>query len=138
MKEWTVEFFEDLQGRRPVEKWLESLTDLKREAAVAAIQIILKSRGIDLIQTKWLKPLGSGLFEFRIRHSALQIIQLYQMSGYEGKQIREKVLLRIFLTFHGERLIVLLGAYDKSKDTSPRNQSRQIALSRKRLKEFKN
>lgn len=112
IKEWAIEFFEDLQGRRPVEKWLKSLTDLKREAAVAAIQIILKTRGIDLIQTKWLKPLGSGLFEFRIRHSALQIIQLYQMSGYEGVQIREKVLLRIFLTFHGERLIVLLGAYD--------------------------
>lgn len=38
---WTVEFFEDDQGRQPAREWLKSLDSAKRAAAIAAIEVFL-------------------------------------------------------------------------------------------------
>jgi len=77
---WRIEFYEDAQGRRPVEKWIDGLSDQK---AVAAI------------------------------------------------------LLRVFVAFEGEKLIVLLGAYDKGKSDKQSFQQAQIEIARKRLRDWK-
>ncbi len=138
MNNWSVEFYEDSAGRRPVEKWLDSLSDVKREAAIAAIQIVLMKHGLSLIGTKWLKALGGGVFEFRIRHSAVQIKQMYELGGYEGRNFKLDLLLRIFVTFHENQIVLLLGAYDKGGQDSANYQQKQIQISRKRFKEFGN
>lgn len=48
-----------------------------------------------------------------------------------------EVLLRLFYLAHGQRIILLLGGYDKGKDTSPRRQAREIEQARRRQRSFK-
>ena len=137
MKDWSIEFYEDEAGKRPVESWMDSLSEIKRAAAIAAIQIILKMQGIELRNTKWMKPLGGGLFEFRIRHTGPQISRMYGFSGHEGRNLKLGLVLRIFLAFEVDQVIILLGAYDKGQKDSIRNQQKQIEISRKRLRAWK-
>jgi hypothetical protein len=49
----------------------------------------------------------------------------------------EAILLRIFVAFEGEKVVVLLGAYDKGKNDKQGFQQAQIEVVRKRLKEWK-
>jgi hypothetical protein len=44
--------------------------------------------------------------------------------------------LRVFCHAHGQKLILLLGAYDKAKDASAKRQEREIAAARARLSEW--
>lgn len=128
---WRVYFFEDDDGRQPVKEWLTSLGSSKRAAAIAAIEILLAEQGQDVCGGEHGKHLGDGLFEFRVRHEA-SIIR------GEGKGKRgNSVLLRIFCHAHGDRLILLLGGYDKGASPSAKKQQREIAKARKRLRTFK-
>ena len=47
-----------------------------------------------------------------------------------------KVLLRVFFHAHGDKLILLLGGYDKGKDPSKKRQKREIEEARRLLKQF--
>ncbi len=42
VRDWLIEFYEDEAGKSPVKSWLDSLSDIKREATIAAIQISRK------------------------------------------------------------------------------------------------
>ena len=134
---WNIQFYEDAQGRIPVEKWIDGLSDQKAEAVIMALKEVLAVNGIMLASGAWLKSLASGLYEFRMRHSASEIQAMYKTAnrGLEGKG--EEILLRIFVAFEGERIIVLLGAYDKGKKDKKSFQQAQIEVARKRLKEWK-
>jgi phage-related protein len=131
---WNVEFFSDDGGRRPVREWLASLEPAKRNAAIAAIEIQLAELGLDVCATEHGKQLGEGLFEFRIRHDEGVI---RRKAGGKGGSSGEKVLLRIFCHAYGEKIILLLGAYDKGADPTPRRQQREIDTARRRLRSFK-
>ncbi|MGA2455894.1 MAG: hypothetical protein ABSG93_20520 [Solirubrobacteraceae bacterium] len=132
--EWTVEFFEDDTGRQPAREWLQSLDSSKRAAAIAAIEIYLEDLGLDVCETEHGKQLGTGLFEFRIRHDETVIRgKAGEVSG--GK--RSEVLLRIFCHAHGQKIILLLGGYDKGVASSKRRQDREIEIARGRLRSFK-
>jgi putative component of toxin-antitoxin plasmid stabilization module len=48
-----------------------------------------------------------------------------------------KILLRVFCHAHGDRIILLLGGYDKGERPSARHQQAQIELARTRLKDWK-
>ena len=134
---WRIEFYEDAQGRKPVEKWIDGLSAQKAEAVIVALQEVLGVNGITLASSAWLKSLGKGLYEFRIRHSASEIKSMYKAAnkGLEGGA--EAILLRIFVAFEGEKLIVLLGAYDKGKNDKQGFQQAQIEIARKRLRDWK-
>jgi hypothetical protein len=134
---WKIEFYEDAQGRRPVEKWIDGLNDHKAEAVVVALQEVLAVNGISLASGAWLKPLGSGLYEFRIRHSASEIQAMYKAANKGLVGAVEAILLRVFVAFEGQRLIVLLGAYDKGKNDKQGFQQAQIQIARKRLRDWK-
>ena len=134
---WNVEFYEDAQGRRPVEKWLDRLSDQKAEAATIAVNQVLAMNGMALASTAWLKPVGSGLYEFRIRHTKTQIQNMYAAANQVVPSEVTSVLLRIFVAFEGDRVILLLGAYDKGKNDSASFQQEQIGIARKRLKDWK-
>ena len=134
---WTIEFYEDDQGRRPVEKWIDGLSIQKAEAVIAALQEVLAVSGINLTSGAWLKSIGRGLYEFRIRHSASEIQAMYKVVNKGLAGGAEAVLLRIFVAFEGEKVIVLLGAYDKGKNDKQGFQQAQIEVARKRLREWK-
>jgi hypothetical protein len=44
-----------------------------------------------------------------------------------------KVLFRVFFHPHGDRVLLLLAAYNKAKHPSPSYQDKQIKLAKKRL-----
>lgn len=137
MENWTVEFFEDAWGRMPVMRWMEKeLDEFQRVAADAAITRILTKEGINLAGTQWMKPLGDGLYEFRVRHTSEEINSLYKPSS-KANGVHRPLLLRFFLSFHGKKIILLLSAYDKGKASSKHRQQSEIEIARKRLKAWR-
>ncbi len=137
---WQIEFYETPDGRVPVEEWLEGLNSTKRRAAAAGLEMVLAVDGPAGCASPWGRHLGQGLFEFRLRHSGQEIRSI--RGGPSASNVGlatppEKVLLRIFCHAHGDRVILLLAAYDKGRDPSPRRQQRVISEARKRLREFK-
>ena len=50
---------------------------------------------------------------------------------------RADVLLRVFRHAMGDRVILLLGGYDKGGDPSPRRQAREIEVARRRLADYR-
>lgn len=136
---FTIEFFEDADGRSPVEQWMDSdLTELELAALLAGLEHVLSHRGVEVCATEWGKQLGEGLFEFRIRHTAAEIVGMFAAgSEPHDRKKRGKVLLRVFCHAYGAKVVLLLDGYNKAADPSERRQQREIALARKRLAEFK-
>jgi phage-related protein len=132
-----LRFYEDEQGRSPVLRWLrEELTPTQRRAIGVAMAEILQAEGVGVCRTGYGKQLGDGLFEFRLRNDAAEILRSL------GKPARmetagERILLRVFCHAHGDRIVLLLGGYDKSTDPSPKRQQREIATARKRLADYR-
>jgi hypothetical protein len=97
----------------------------------------LEVRGIELGSTPWLKALGEGLFEFRVRHDAATIERTYGSTSHPSSPTQHKILLRLFIHFHGNKVILLLHGYDTGDDDSPRKQNKEIQEARKRLANWK-
>lgn len=110
-------FYVDANDRQPVRAWL--LTELsakQRRTVGAAMHQILQQQGIAVCGTIFGRQLGGALFEFRLRDGSL--------------------LARIFCHPFGDRVILLLAAYDKGRDPSVGRQNREIRLARSRLTEW--
>ncbi|MCA1846509.1 MAG: hypothetical protein LC792_25605, partial [Actinobacteria bacterium] len=122
---WVLEPFEADDGTVPFERFLGRLSDFKFAALDAAITRVLGGRGLDLARTEWLKALGEGLHEFRVRHDADEIAQMFGGEVASGAGASEAVLLRVFVHFHGAKVILLIGGYDKGGDPSERRQQRE-------------
>lgn len=137
MTAWTPEPFEADNGTVPYEQFVDDLSDFKFVAVDVAVQRVLCVRGLDLARTEWLKPLGEGLHEFRVRHDANEITRMFGGDDPEAVGRPEKVLLRVFVHFYGDKVILLLGGYDKGRDPNERRQEREIAQARKLLRQFK-
>lgn len=136
MSDWQIEFYEDENGKRPVEKWIESLDDSKLASIDMANRTFLKEQGIELLNSSWFKSVGDGVYEFRIRHTALQIERLYKQKSVKEVAPKSPILLREFVAFRKGRVVILLAAYDKGKDPSEKTQQKQIALAKKRLRDW--
>lgn len=131
MGEWTVEH-EDA-----FERFYLGLPEYKQAVLEAAITHVLAVRGIDVCRGEWGKPLGNGLYEFRVRRSLQAIL------SEAGEPIPPdlvaadvQVLLRVLCTFHGDRIVLLLCGYDKGTDPSSKRQSREVTKARKLLAEW--
>lgn len=134
---WTAEPFEADDGSIPFQKFVNDLSDFKFVALDTAIDRVLSERGIDLARTEWLKPLGEGLHEFRVRHDAGEIAKMFGGEAQAATSRREAVLLRVFVHFYGTKVVLLLGGYDKGDDPKARRQRREIAQARMLLAQFK-
>jgi len=134
---WTPEPFEADDGTVPYERFIATLSDFKFIALEAAIDQVLSVRGIELARTEWLKALGQGLHEFRVRHDAEETCHMFGGNPSVADGPNEKVLLRLFVHFHGTKVVLLLGGYDKGADPKPRRQQREIAEARRLLAQFK-
>jgi hypothetical protein len=94
---------------------------------------VLEVHGIGLASTPWLKALGDGLHEFRVRHDASTIEGLAGHEPADGLPTQKKILLRLFVHFHGNKVVLLVHGYDKGSNDSPRQQGKEIQEARKRL-----
>ncbi len=138
---WTVRFYKDKEtGEEPCREWLDELGETDRPkqlAALAAIERVLKIKGTDVCETEWGKNLGSGLYEFRIRHSLASVQGMFPLPGdwaagdADTDGGRGTILLRIFFTTYGSHVLLLCSGYDKRRDPSKRRQRAEIAQARK-------
>lgn len=133
---WTVEFYDDEEGAEPIRKWLDGLSATKHDAVVVALTNVLARRGPDVCESEWGKSLGEGLYEFRIRHTAEETAAMFA-GGKRGEKKGSAIVLRVFFHAHGQRIILLLGGYDKGRDPSERRQQREIKAARRRLDDFR-
>jgi hypothetical protein len=121
---YELEFYEDERGDKPVLRWIrEELTRTQRSAVGQAMREVLQEKGVGVCGTEFGRQLGKGLFEFRLRRSV-------EATG-------ERLLLRVFCHAYGNRIVLLLGGYDKGADPSPRRQDEEIAVARSRLVEWR-
>jgi hypothetical protein len=118
---YQLEFYQDEHGDRPVLRWIrEELTRTQRAALGQAMRDVLQEKGVSVCGTEFGKALGSGLFEFRLRRSI-------------GPKSETRILLRVFCHAYGDKVVLMLGGYDKGRDPSRRRQSEEIAVARRRL-----
>jgi phage-related protein len=133
---FTLEFYEDEHGDEPVLRWLRGLSPIQRRAIGVAMAEILQVEGVNVCRGPYGKQLGDGLFEFRLRHDAAEILRGLG-TPFRDEPGSERVLLRVFCHAHGDHLILLLGGYDKGSDPSRRRQQREIEIARTRLADFR-
>ena len=93
----------------------------QRRALGYAIYCLLQRYGVGVCDTEFGRQLGRGLFEFRLRINA-------RTDG-------ESALLRVFCHAAGDRVILLLGGYNKGKNPGRRRQDHEIKVARRRLAE---
>jgi hypothetical protein len=134
---YKLEFYEDDDGREPVLDWLRGLTPFKRRAIGVAMFEILQYEGPHVVGTNFGKGLGGGIFEFRLDQDAAQVLARKGKTARPEASETAKILLRVFCHAHGDRLVLLLGGYDKGERPSARHQQAQIELAKTRLKAWK-
>jgi hypothetical protein len=76
------------------------------------------------------------LHEFRIRHDEDEI---HQMFGGREARIRpkERILLRVFVHFHGSKVVLLFGGYDKGRDPGSGKQDQEVKKAQRMLKDWR-
>ena len=136
MAKCEIEIFQDITGSQPFLNWADrKLGDSQLAALDAAIVHVLAEQGSQLLGTAWLKSLGKNLFEFRIRHTASQIVKEASPSAKSDGE-RSKILLRVFVAFPSQSQVLILHGYDKGSDDSRSRQQKEIAIARVRLKQW--
>jgi putative component of toxin-antitoxin plasmid stabilization module len=132
---WTVEYYVTAPGASPVLEWLRRLPEPKRAAWLAFVDFALVPMGKDIAQSGYVKPLGQGLFELRVDHDAVELGQIFGADLSTHPKLAElaadAILLRVFCTFYGDKIVLLLSGLDKGAD--PKAQPRAIRAARKLL-----
>ena len=135
---WQIEVWhDDRTGVSPFERWFRRADPYVQAVVDAVLTHVVEPRGIDLLGTSRCRPLGDGLFEIRVRQSLQAVRSRGDAPGTRSQardtDDRRTVLLRLFVTFHGRRVVLLLHAYDKGRDPSERRQRREITRARRHL-----
>ncbi|CAB5073198.1 MAG: hypothetical protein F2951_02155 [Actinobacteria bacterium] len=137
IESWIVEYYEGRDTFSSFESWMDSLSDVKFAALSAAIELVLVPNGLKLIGTHWLKHVEKGIFEFRIKYSAADIKAMYANLEINSPMPPAKILIRLFIHFHGSKIILLLNGYDKARNDKPKRQQMEIKLARLRLQRWR-
>ena len=104
MSQFTVEFYEDTDGDKPVEEFLLSL-DVKMRAKLLGILEILQEKG-NLLRESYSKHLEDGIFEIR---------------GKVGTDIS-----RVLYFFFYDRKIILTNGFIKKSQKTPKRKFRWL------------
>ncbi len=119
--------------------WLRDDLDRSKARALAVAMFhILQQEGIGVCSTEYGKPISKGLFEFRLRHSAQEMLHNLGLlpTDEPRAQVEEKVLLRVYCHAYGNKVILLLAGYDKGEAPSKQREQREIRTAETRLKDF--
>lgn len=140
---WTIEFYEDEYGDKPVLRWIkEELTPTKRRALGTAMRQILQQHGTAVCSTEWGAHVAPKIMEFRLRMRGNEVInkeaEINQIEPAVAKErfgldSSEDILLRVFFTARGGKLVLLLHGYDKGESPGHKHQQNQIKEAAKRL-----
>lgn len=136
---YQLEFYVDAAGNSPVERWFQDLDESAAYALGSALDGLLQESGplLCLLRPQYASSLGRGLYEFRLEDVTEGLLrELGKRPRRRLLTLRRKALFRVFFHPHGDRLIILLSAYDKSKRPSGAYQNSQIEIARKRLAEW--
>lgn len=133
---WTVEYYDERDSGQSFKSWMDSLDDVKFAALSAAIELVLTRKGLELVGTPWLRHVEKGIFEFRIKYSAADIKAMYASQGLNAPLPPAKILLRLFIHFHGTRVILLLNGYDKARNDKSTKQQAEIKIAKVRLQRW--
>lgn len=125
------------EAEAPFERFYESLDEYEQAVLTAAVEFVLEVHGNDICHGEWGTPLGQGLYEFRIRKSLSSIYATAKVTRTSTAGDDKKVLLRVFCTFQGDKVILLFSGYNKSSDPSEKRQAREIKRARKMLTAWK-
>lgn len=123
--EWTTEYFDDR-----FERFFLSLAGYQQAVLMAAVEFFLEVYGPDICAGEWGKPLGGGLYEFRVSKSLASIFSAADVEREPNPGDDRKVLIRLFCTFHGDKVVLIYHGYDKGRDPSSKRQQREIAKAR--------
>lgn len=118
----------DGQGREVVLNWLRGLSLRKKQVIGAAMNSVLQHLGVRVCETRYGKQIGGGLFELRVRQDA---------DSVQPGLPPEAILLRAFCHAHGNKVVLLVGGYDKGEDPSKKRQQTEIEVARDRLAGWK-
>lgn len=136
---WTLEFYEQ-NGREPVLDFLRDLDEVKEQALAAALRNVLAYEGIGVCGSSWGKWVqgAPGIFEFRVRHDAATILRERGLPVPANLAASHRdILLRVFCHAHGQKVVLLLGAYDKGGEPSAKRQNTEIRRAKQRLARWK-
>jgi hypothetical protein len=136
---WTLEFYEE-DGREPVLDFLRGLDEVKEQALAAALRNVLAYEGIGVCGSSWGKWVqgAPGIFEFRVRHDAATILRERGLPVPTDLDASHRdILLRVFCHAHGQKVVLLLAAYDKGKEPSAKRQNAEIKRAKQRLARWK-
>jgi phage-related protein len=124
-------------------RWIkEELTPTKRRALGTAMRQILQQHGVGVCSTEWGSHVALKIMEFRLRMRGSQVInseaEINQIEPDTAKErfgldSSEDILLRVFFTARGDKLILLLHGYDKGENPGHKHQQNQIKEAAKRL-----
>ncbi len=103
--EYDIKIYASENGKEPFREWLDNLKDIDTQAL-----IFQRLQRIKLGNFGDCKPIGEGLWEFRIHH---------------------KTGIRIYYARVGQHLILIIGGGDK------RSQERDIIKAKKYLEDYK-
>ena len=96
---FTLEFYEDQHGDQPVLRWLrEELTPIQRRA-IGVHARDSPEEGVGVCRGPYGKQLSGGVFEFRLRHDAAEILQALGRR-FHPEPGGERILLRVFWHAH--------------------------------------
>ncbi|MGH9078054.1 MAG: hypothetical protein ACRDY0_11510 [Acidimicrobiales bacterium] len=94
--------------------------------------------GKNIAQSGYVKPLGQGLFELRVDHDAAELAQVFGADPSTRPELAELaaegILLRVFCTFYGAKVVLLLSGLGEGAD--PKAQPRAIRAARKLLADW--
>lgn len=103
MKKWQIRYWSGNQGKNPIEKWLDKLTNEEFKSVAKELKM-LEEAGTEL-KLPHSRALGKGLFELRER----------------------RYNFRIYYGFYAKKIIIILATGSKAKQES------DIKLARERL-----
>lgn len=134
---WQLQLLETSDGQIPYLKFRDSLPLVSVAALDISVEEILQKLGNQVCTTKWGKSLGAGLYEFRINRSLSALMKQFGVQDRTQAGSDSTVLLRVFFSVEGSKIILLLSGYDKGKDSSRKKQQRLIKTARTLLKQHK-
>ena len=134
---WQLELLALPSGQIPYASFRDSLNPYETELLDLCIENILAREGHNVCASNWGKSLGAGLYEFRINRSLTALCKEFGVELPIGMRSEKPKLFRVFFAVEGQKIILLLGGYDKGKDPSRRKQQKMIRAARALLKRHK-
>lgn len=115
--------YQNDEGFSPFLNWLDQAENSEiRPIVHKYLEFYLARKGTGIIGSKYLKPLGDHLFQFRIKE-------------YDQDQ-QIKFLIRIYLCFDFFQGIHIFSGYNKGLDDSRSRQTMEIDKARQLLKKW--